>query len=144
MTEGAWTTCAQASAAPSITPAADVTAQTEKEPDSAAAKKPVAPKGKAGGVTVAKLVSREKTAAGISTLHKLLAGLSQVPELQLAPQEADALAEALLEVAGTMQVNISPRAAAWIGLGTTAAFIYGPRIPAIAARKRARKQQQAQ
>lgn len=65
------------------------------------------------------------------SVHGLLAGISQTPELALDQAEADALASAAAEVAQHYPVIADDKTLAWSNLAMTAGMIYGPRAFAI-------------
>lgn len=76
--------------------------------------------------------------------HNMLAGLTKIPELQMDKAESDMLAKGIAGVAEHYEtVAMSPKTAAWVNLGQIAAMVYGPRIFAGMARKRASKPQRA-
>jgi hypothetical protein len=74
----------------------------------------------------------------VAGIHSMLALRTGIEELALSDDEAEKLARAAREVASFYAVlgTLSPEAAAWLNLGQTAAFIYGPRVVAGVLRKK--------
>lgn len=71
------------------------------------------------------------------SIHTMLASLVNVPELELTDDEAAKLAKAVHNVSRYYPVSIDPKAQAWFGLATAAGSIYGTRLFAVMARKKA-------
>lgn len=67
--------------------------------------------------------------------HAMLATIIKMPELMLAPQEANLLANGMNEVAKHYDLTASQKALDWSNLIMLAATIYGPRIFAYRARQ---------
>lgn len=63
-------------------------------------------------------------------MHMMVAAATKIDEIRLSPEESKQLAAALAEVNSHYNVVMDPKVIAWVGLTTTAASIYGPRIAA--------------
>lgn len=63
-------------------------------------------------------------------MHMMVAAATKIDEIRLSPDESKQLAAALAEVNSHYNVVMDPKVIAWVGLTTTAASIYGPRIAA--------------
>lgn len=63
-------------------------------------------------------------------MHMMVAAATKIDEIRLTPDESKQLAAALAEVNSHYNVVMDPKVIAWVGLTTTAASIYGPRIAA--------------
>lgn len=85
---------------------------------------------KAGSKRVTKKENEDLVGLLSKTLYAVhlgIAGVSQVPECKITEQEADSLAECFGRLQEAYGVNVDPRTAALVSLGSTMAAIYGPR-----------------
>lgn len=64
-------------------------------------------------------------------LHIMAAGLTGIPEVQIAPQEADMLASGVIAVAEQYDLSIDGKTGAAIQLLAAAAMVYAPRVIAL-------------
>lgn len=90
----------------------------------ATAKKPGRTAGKSGKGTM------DPAALGnqLVGIHALAAMFTQIPELQLQPQEGNALAQAVINVCQEYDLSLSGKTGAGIQLLAAAAMIYAPRL----------------
>jgi len=81
----------------------------------------------------------------LTVLHSVLANISGIQELELAPEEATALAGAAGDVMSHYNITfIDDKTTAWINLGQVMFGVYGQRIMANRARRFAEKQEAAE
>ncbi len=104
-----------------------------KNPDAVATEKIPNVSGASGGVK-----QRKKTTYDLGLLSKQLTGIHLmmaqmmgIPELQIAPQEGEALASGVIAVAEQYDLSIDGKTGAAIQLLATAAMIYAPRFMAL-------------
>lgn len=78
----------------------------------------------------------KQIAAGFLLSHAFVAGMLSAPEIVLTEGEAESLSKAVANVAKHYPpLALTGKRGAWIGLATTAGFIYGPRLWAFVTRK---------
>lgn len=80
-------------------------------------------------------------------LHTVLASLTGIATLNIAPEEGESLAKSIVDVCNQYDLAIDGKTGAFLGLAATAAMIYGPRYFIIkmqmdAMRQQAQQQQQ--
>ena len=101
------------------------------------------PRGKRGaGASTQGSLGLTHLATLLASLHIGLAVALDAPELALTPDQADALANATADVLACYDVGMSAKNAAWLNLAMTAGGIYGGKLIALSARKRAHRQRQ--
>ncbi len=74
----------------------------------------------------------------------MLAAMTETPELQLAPDEAKAIAAAASNVSRHYDMRTTQKAADWAMLGIAIVGVYGPRVAVIAHKRRTPAVPQAQ
>jgi len=72
-----------------------------------------------------------KLGAQLVGIHQLLAMFTQTPELQLSPEQGQALGAAVVNVCNEYDLNISGKTGAMVQLLATSAMIYAPMLMAV-------------
>jgi hypothetical protein len=122
---------------PAIEPAAEfIDAGTDPGTASAASEPQRRKRGRPAGSTAATKASKPRNiATGIEkmlfSIHMIGAGLFSTPELVLTPDETEAYAAAVADVASYYNAAIDPRTLAWVNLVMVAGGLYGSRMVAI-------------
>lgn len=77
----------------------------------------------------------------IQGFHALAAIALKNPLIEISKTEADSLASALADVMKQYSINVSPAVMAWVKLATVSAAVYGPKVVATIAIKKAQAPQ---
>lgn len=99
-------------------------------------------RGRPAGST-SKSATREKAAPttlkGIEkilfSMHTMVAGFVDIPEIEISKDESTMMAEAIAEVASHYNATLDPKALAWFGFAGAMGAVYGPRVAAFRMRK---------
>lgn len=88
------------------------------------------------------VMDTDKLARQIMGGH-LIAAQFLGPEIAIDETESKMLAESVVNLAEQYDIVVSGKTAAWLGLIATAAIVYGPRVPALVAKVKAKAKRKA-
>ncbi len=86
-------------------------------------------------LTPKRALEAEGISAILLSMHTMMASFTKVPELEIAPDEANKLGAAMADVSRQYNVKATEKTLAWTHLATTCAMVYGTRVFAYKMRK---------